>query len=264
SSPQTTAQTPQDDGGTLLTWQNLEIRGGQITQISLILQAATNNTTLSSQPLSIELNPQLSTYVGDSANDVSNGYASAPSVAPPVTTPPSPLTPASPYPSDLATSSGLNGTSAGTITETPPSRDPFVFQNAIVVDCRTPARLNTNIPAKFDVTITNRAAAPFDGVVRVKLSEGLVFVEDNQYLRDKDNVNLFLQTREFSLIDAADKKTSVAPGTISETPLNLAARINSGTVRITVEALGYDPRKQSWEIISSQSKNIPVHPASGR
>ncbi|MDR1492750.1 MAG: hypothetical protein LBT05_08515, partial [Planctomycetaceae bacterium] len=40
SSPQTTAQTPQDDGGTLLTWQNLEIRGGQITQISLILQAA--------------------------------------------------------------------------------------------------------------------------------------------------------------------------------------------------------------------------------
>ncbi|MDR1384220.1 MAG: hypothetical protein LBJ67_10315 [Planctomycetaceae bacterium] len=277
SAPQTTAQTPQSDGGSLLTWQNLDVRGEQTMQISLVLQAMTNNTTLSSQPLNIELNPQLSMYVGDSTNDVSNGADAASSV---ITSPSTmPTTPYSPSPltpldsSSELTPSGFGGIDAGTMSggttaETQqPSNDPLLFRNKLVVDCQVPALLHSNTPTSFDVMVTNNATVPFGGgQVRVTLPDGLGFtkVDDSgkrEYIRD--STNGLLKTREFLIVDDVGSDSSIYPNTTTKIPLDLAATINSGSVTITVEVFGYDPRKLQRDIISSKSKSVKVFPAPG-
>jgi len=142
----------------------------------------------------------------------------------------------------------------------------MTFSGKVVVDCQTPAILNPDKPIQFDITVANNAAVPFlGGHVRITLSDNLCFVnlQNGQYVYLKDANGQDVKAQETPISDERGSEITVQPGYTVTIPILLAAT-KTGTVKITIDMLGFDPRTRQWDVLSTKTKSVNVLGNSGK
>ena len=279
SEPRPTSQVAQDDGGQLVTWQVQDFKGQHTTQIKLVLQSMTSDTALMSQPLEVELNPQLTMFPAQgSQSGTSTGTSSGGSGLSTTgdsgtsgggfggSTGTLPTTPAPEYSGTQTPPTFVDGTRPsrprpgdGTGSGTTPGRprpgannqghsDPNTFANQIKVDVKVGALMSVNQINYADVAITNNASIPFyQGKVHIGASEGFGFIEQGQWIIDPQSGKPAAAV-EFQITDASQNITAIQPGKTHTLRINVSSQ-RPGTGTLTVSVLGAAENTEQFSLI---------------
>jgi hypothetical protein len=273
STPQPTSVTPQSDGGQLVTWHVKEFPAMFATQIRFVLQAVTDDQTLMSQPLNVDLNPSLSMFP---PRDSGAGSSTNQDSGPPQTFAP-PSTPGVSGPGtggqlpgggglgDLNNPPVFGGPGSGIGTPPPPAQqgnsDPGTFANMLICEYQGDTLMAADRANRVSIKVTNNATTPFfQGGVQVQLPDGLVFCTDDggRYVDDKSE---HVTVQSFSFVDSSTGQEIAVQPNRTHTMTFHVIPIRTGNLKIRVAAFGQYPNStQPYEIEGSviiRTVNVP-------
>ena len=240
STPQPTGKTQQPGGGELVSW-SMDFPAQTPTQIRFVLQAETNDSALRSQPLDLDLSPELTMYPSrEMGSGNSTGSSNSPSNSSPSTFAP----PDNAGSSGQGSGGGLDygngqspfpdGTGGDTTTPLAPaqqgSSDPTLFAKNLTCDIQTAGSVTAGKANEIIFRVTNNASTPFSkGVVQVELSDGLVFCNTSGTpIKDENNANM---TFGYIYTDSTEKEISIQPGQTFQISFNVTPT-KTGTLAI--------------------------------
>ena len=264
SVPSPTNVMPQSDGSQRVTW-HAEFPGTVKSVFTFVVQAVTDDPTLKSQPLELELNPELSMFpreTGQSALGSGTDYGTSSNVT--ISTPQngqtfapgttSPTIPPPPPNEGFPLGGGsYAGTDVSTGTTTPTTEqghsDPAVFAGKLKVDCYPGATMTVDQSSEIAVMVTNNATTPFyAGCVQVEVSDGLLFVDENdsRFVDANTGENA---TKMESLIEDNAKNEIAIPQGKQHRILFRVRPTRPGSMTIKATVFGQSPQS-GWREIS--------------